>query len=89
MKIQRNPFERECAGRTGRAEAQRRRTARESGMATVIFIALLGIMMVLVMVESSSLIRLRREVKLVEQQQLKRLNGPQTNTVATATALTK
>ena len=58
----------------------------ERGMATVLFIALLGIMMVLVMVESSSIIRLRREVKLLEQQQIKRLNGQQTNLVSTATA---
>jgi hypothetical protein len=56
----------------------------EGGMATVIFIALLAIMMILIMVESSSLIRLRREVKLLEQQQIKRLNGPQTNIVASA-----
>ncbi len=57
----------------------------ESGMATVLFIALLAIMMVFVMVESQALIRLRREVKLMEQHQIKRLNGPQTNAVATAT----
>jgi hypothetical protein len=55
----------------------------ERGMATVIFIALLAIMLVLVTVESRALIRLHREVKLLEQQQIKRLNGPQTNTVAT------
>ena len=62
--------------------AQRR---SKGGMVTVIFIALLAIMMILLMVESKSLIRLRREVKLLEQQQIKRLNGPQTNTVSTAT----
>jgi hypothetical protein len=54
-------------------------------MVTVIFIALLAIMMILLMVESKSLIRLRREVKLLEQQQIKRLNGPQTNMFSTAT----
>jgi len=54
-------------------------------MATVLFIALLAIMMVFVLVESQSLIRLRREVKLLEHQQIKRLNGPQTNSVSTAT----
>lgn len=48
-------------------------------MVTVIFIALLAIMLVLVMVESSSIIRLRREVKLLEQQQIKRLAMSQTN----------
>jgi hypothetical protein len=62
--------------------AQRR---REGGVITVIFIALLAIMMILLMVESKSLIRLRREVKLIEQQQIKRLTPPQTNTVSTAT----
>lgn len=87
MKIQRNSFAEEGTGRTGRAVAPR--GPRESGMVTVIFIALLAIMMTLVMVETSSLIRLRREVKLMEQQQLKRLNGPQTNSVAATTAFTK
>lgn len=48
-------------------------------MITVLYIALLAIMMVLVMVETSSLIRLRREVKLMEQQQVKRLNSPMAN----------
>jgi hypothetical protein len=52
-------------------------------MATVLFIALLAIMMVFVMVESQSIIRLHREVKLLEQQQIRRLNVPQTNSVST------
>jgi len=56
-----------------------RHSKGEHGMVTVIFIALLAIMLVLVMVESSSIIRLRREVKLLEQQQIKRLAAPQTN----------
>ena len=60
--------------------AQRR---SESGMATVLFIALLAIMMVLVMVESRSIIRLHQEVKLLEKQQIKRLNSPATNAVST------
>ena len=54
----------------------------EGGMVTVLFIALLAIMMVFVMVEVSSVIRLHREVKLLEQQQVKRLNGSQTNAVS-------
>ena len=53
---------------------------------TVLFIALLAIMLVLVTAESGSLIRLHREVKLLEQQQLKRLNAAPTNVVATATS---
>jgi hypothetical protein len=57
----------------------------EGGMATVLFMALLGVMVILVLVESRSVIRLHREVKLLEQQQIKRLNGPQTNVVSTVT----
>jgi hypothetical protein len=53
----------------------------ECGMATVIFIALLAIMMILVTAESRALFNLHREVKLLEQQQIKRLNAMQTNTV--------
>lgn len=53
------------------------------GMATVLFIALLAIMMILVTAESRALIQLHREVKLLEQKQLKRLNAPATNAVAT------
>ena len=56
-------------------------------MATVLFIALLAIMMVLVMAESRALITLHREVRFLEQQQLKRLNVPTTNTVSTATSV--
>ena len=48
---------------------------RESGMATVVFIALLAIMMILVTSETRVLIHLRREVKFLEQQQIKRLNS--------------
>ena len=54
----------------------------ERGMVTVIFIALLAIMLILVTAESRALLQLHREVKLLEQQQLKRLNAPSTNTVA-------
>ena len=60
------------------------RAPTERGMATVLFIALLAIMMVLIMVETSSLIRLHREVKLLEQQQIKRLSKPQNNIVPAA-----
>jgi hypothetical protein len=55
----------------------------EGGSITVIFIALLAIMMILVTAESSALFRLHRAVKFLEQQQIKRLNGPQTNTIPT------
>jgi hypothetical protein len=53
----------------------------ERGFATIIFIVLLAIMVLLVTAETRALIRLHREVKLLEQQQIKRLNGPQTNSV--------
>ena len=56
-------------------------------MATVVFIALLAIMMILVMAESRALITLHREVKFLEQQQIKRLNPSATNTVSTATSV--
>ena len=70
--------------KTQRAPTIRR---NEIGMATLIFIALLAIMMILVTAESRALIHLRREVKLLEQQQMKRLtvagslNGSSTNAV--------
>ena len=54
----------------------------ERGMATVIFIALLAIMLVLVTAESRALFYLHREVKLLEQQQINRLNASQTNSIA-------
>ena len=53
-------------------------------MATVVFMALLAIMMILVMTESRALIELRREVKLLQKQQIKRLNLSQTNSVVVA-----
>lgn len=58
-------------------------------MATVIFIALLAIMMILVMAESRALFHLHREVKLLEQKQIKRLNTAPTNAVATTIPETK
>ena len=70
---------------------QREHFARgsERGMATVLFIALLAIMLMLVTAESRALIQLHREVKLLEQQQLKRLNPAPMNTVVTATSESK
>ena len=55
-------------------ERRPRAERSEDGMATVIFIALLAIMMILVTAESRALVHLHREVKLLEQQQIKRLN---------------
>ena len=53
----------------------------EHGMVTVIFIALLAIMMILVMTESRALFGLHQEVKRMEQQQIKRLNSTPTNAI--------
>jgi hypothetical protein len=83
MKIQREHFV--CGNERGLAAPKR----SERGMATVIFIALLGIMMILVLAESRALIHLHREVKFLEQQQIKRLNAPATNAVVTATSESK
>jgi hypothetical protein len=47
---------------------------REKGMASLIFISLLAIMMILVMAELHCVVHLKREVKFLEQQQIKRLN---------------
>jgi len=55
----------------------------ESGSATVIFIALLAIMMILVMANTKSLFLLHREVQLLEKQQIKRLDASPTNSPAT------
>ena len=54
----------------------------ERGMATVVFIALLAIMLILVTAESRALFHLHREEKLLEQQQIKRLDNLQANSVA-------
>jgi hypothetical protein len=66
----------------------------QDGMITVIFIALLAVMMIVTMVETKSLIRLHQEVKLLERQQIKCLSAvaaaqpqnanPATNAVSTA-----
>ncbi len=60
---------------------------RDRGMATILFIALLAIMIVLVTANLHALARLHREVKLLEQQQIKRLETSQTNSI-TVTHLT-
>ena len=54
----------------------------ERGMATFILIALLAVMVVLVMTESRSLFHLQRELQLLQQQQIQRLDASQTNSVA-------
>ncbi len=58
-------------------------------MATLLFVALLAIMMILITAETRSLLHLHREVRFMEQQQIKRLNAPQTNVTAVAVAPAK
>ena len=72
MKIQRQNFTR------GPGKPKR----SEGGMATMLLIGLLAIMMILVTAESSALFHLHREVKFLEQQQIRRLDASQTNSVA-------
>jgi Tfp pilus assembly protein FimT len=56
-------------------------------MATVIFIALLAIMMMLVTANVRTLLRLHTMEKFVEQKQIQRLDASQTNTVTIAKQL--
>src|ERR1700722_4284959 len=66
-------------GVRGRLEKRR----KQSGfVATVQFIALLAIMVMLATANAMALYRLHREVRVLEQQQIKRLNPPGTNSVA-------
>lgn len=51
-----------------------RHKRREDGMACLIFISLLAIMMILCMAELRCLAHLHREIKFLEQQQIKRLD---------------
>src|ERR1019366_9172254 len=83
MKTQREQFVQETRGGPGA------RKRSEGGMATIIFITLLAIMLILVTAESRALFQLHREVKLLEQQQLERLTAPPTNTVAITTSENK
>jgi hypothetical protein len=78
MKIQREHFVLRNAN--GLAAPKR----SEGGMATFICIALLAIMLVLVMAESSALFHLHREMKMLEQKQIQRLGASQTNSVGRA-----
>jgi len=51
------------------------------GLVTMMFMTFLAIMVLLAAANAAALIRLHREVRLVEQQQIKRLNASQTNPV--------
>ena len=58
----------------------------EAGSITVVFIALLAIMMILVVSESRALIHLRLEEKLLEKRQVERFNSLHTNMVVAVPA---
>ena len=60
------------------------RRHRQSGSAVVIFITLLAIMLMLITANSSALLHLHRELKLLDQRQVERLNASQTNATTTA-----
>ena len=62
---------------------------REGGMATIIFIALLAIMVILIMSGARPLVQLRIEEKLIEQKQIRRLDASQTIAVAAAASPAK
>jgi len=66
------------------------RRRHQDGSATLIFTILLGIMLILVTAEMRSLAQLHQEERLLERQQLKRLDQSQspTNTVTPAVTLT-
>ena len=60
------------------------RRHRQSGSAVLVFITLLAIMLMLITANSSTLLHLHRELKLLNQRQVERLNVSQTNVTATA-----
>jgi hypothetical protein len=60
------------------------RHSRQSGSAVLIFITLLAIMLMLITANSSALLHLHRELKLLDRRQVERLNASQTNTTTTA-----
>jgi hypothetical protein len=49
----------------------------EGGLATIMFISLLAIMVLLAAANTAAIIHLHLDVKRLEQQQIKRLNGSQ------------
>lgn len=55
---------------------------RQNGSVVLVFITLLAIMVILATANSKALFYLHRNIKLVEQRQIERLNASQTNTVS-------
>jgi hypothetical protein len=63
---------------------ERWRTDIRNATAVLIFITLLVIMLMLITANSSALLHLHRELKLLDQRQVERLNTSQTNATTTA-----
>jgi hypothetical protein len=59
-----------------------RKAWHENASITLVFVGLLAIMMILVMAESRALSNLHQDLKLMERDQIKRLNGPTSGAVA-------
>ena len=55
------------------------RRARKSGFLTVVFLVFMGIMAVLVAINSRQLLHLHRATRLLEHQQVQRLSSAPTN----------
>ena len=55
----------------------------EHGSAVVMFLALLAIMLVLVTANGKTLFLLKKELRLIEQRQIQRLDPLKTNAIAT------
>ena len=60
------------------------RTPPAERFTVLVFITLLAIMVMLVIANSSALFHLHREIKLLEQRQVARLNASQTNATSVA-----
>jgi len=56
---------------------------RQRGSAVVVYLALLAIMVILSAANSNTLLHLHREMNLLDQRQIKRLNASSTNVIFT------
>ncbi len=56
-----------------------RRRNRQTGMAAIMMLALLGLVLAFVFANMRALSDLRGELKVIEQKQIRRLNQPTTN----------
>lgn len=55
---------------------------RQSASAVILFIALLALMLILITASGKALFRLHQEMKLLDRQQIERLNASQTDAPA-------